>query len=358
MGRGARRAAALPTTPADAAALRASQAALAARGVELLGCAPLRNLETAAFVAGRGRGDLAGYVPASQRALAHFEAPAGADADVVEGCAWVRQLVGDLNRVAGAVRLVRRWEHEIATQLVPLLHAKFEALDEASADVLQGYFGPAAGPSARTRTWPPPPPRALRGGRGAAPRRRAPGGVGLRDALARPLARWRWACGRSRTSRPRAGARGAQAPAPPEAAEPPEPAPPERRARVPSARWKPGRPVPRLPERDGVRREDVVRARSTFPSLTTATASPSRPRTSRDVELEFRRGERSVGCRSKSPPRPRGGTWGGICARRQRDRRHQRVARSGSPARTVRGVIINVSLLSLSAGLWGGSTIK
>ena len=25
-------------------------------------------------------------------------------------------------------------------QLVPLLHAKFEALDEASADVLQGYF--------------------------------------------------------------------------------------------------------------------------------------------------------------------------------------------------------------------------
>ena len=160
--------------------------------VELLGCAPLRNLATGGIFASpaAGAADLAGYVPASQRALAHFEAPAGADADVVEGCAWVRQLVGDLNASLAQFDSFERWEHEIATQLVPLLHAKFEALDEASADVLQGYFE-AYGRAVRANADLAARDAAARCAAAAAPLRDGERleAWALRDALARPLAR-------------------------------------------------------------------------------------------------------------------------------------------------------------------------
>jgi len=132
----------LPATCADGAATRAQHATLAAAGIELLGCAPLRSFGTGGVFASpfRGTADLGEYVPASQRVLAHFEAPGGADADVVEGCAWVHQLVSDLNASLPGFDSFERWEHEIATQLVPLLHNKFDGLDEDSVAVLWSYF--------------------------------------------------------------------------------------------------------------------------------------------------------------------------------------------------------------------------
>ena len=295
----------LPTTPADAAALRASQAALAARGVELLGCAPLRNLETGGVFASpaAGAADLAGYVPASQRALAHFEAPAGADADVVEGCAWVRQLVGDLNASLAQFDSFERWEHEIATQLVPLLHAKFEALDEASADVLQGYFE-AYGRAVRANADLAARDAAARCAAAAAPLRDGERleAWALRDALARPLARVSVGVRSVEDVDGLARALEApEAPAPPEATEPPELAPPE--ATCASAQ--------RALEAGGARYldcrsemefvgEDVVEGSVNIPFPHNGDREPVSPADFlEDVELEFRRGEEIyVGCRS------------------------------------------------------------
>ena len=287
----------LPTTPADAAALRASQAALAARGVELLGCAPLRNLATGGVFASpaSGAADLAGYVPASQRALAHFEAPAGADADVVEGCAWVRQLVGDLNASLAQFDSFERWEHEIATQLVPLLHAKFEALDEASADVLQGYFE-AYGRAVRANADLAARDAAARCAAAAAPLRDGERleAWALRDALARPLARV--SVGVRSVEDVDGLARALEAHEAPEA-----PAPPE--ATVGEAQ--------RALEAGGARyldcrsemefvAEDVVEGSVNIPFPHNGDREPVSPADFlEDVELEFRRGEEIyVGCRS------------------------------------------------------------
>ena len=287
----------LPTTPADAAALRASQAALAARGVELLGCAPLRNLATGGVFASpaAGAADLAGYVPASQRALAHFEAPAGADADVVEGCAWVRQLVGDLNASLAQFDSFERWEHEIATQLVPLLHAKFEALDEASADVLQGYFE-AYGRAVRANADLAARDAAARFAAAAAPLRDGERleAWALRDALARPLARV--SVGVRSVEDVDGLARALEALEAPEA-----PAPPE--ATVGEAQ--------RALEAGGARyldcrsemefvAEDVVEGSVNIPFPHNGDREPVSPADFlEDVELEFRRGEEIyVGCRS------------------------------------------------------------
>ena len=287
----------LPTTPADAAALRASQAALAARGVELLGCAPLRNLATGGVFASpaAGAADLAGYVPASQRALAHFEAPAGADADVVEGCAWVRQLVGDLNASLAQFDSFERWEHEIATQLVPLLHAKFEALDEASADVLQGYFE-AYGRAVRANADLAARDAAARCAAAAAPLRDGERleAWALRDALARPLARV--SVGVRSVEDVDGLARALEAHEAPEA-----PAPPE--ATVGEAQ--------RALEAGGARyldcrsemefvAEDVVEGSVNIPFPHNGDREPVSPADFlEDVELEFRRGEEIyVGCRS------------------------------------------------------------
>ena len=287
----------LPTTPADAAALRASQAALAARGVELLGCAPLRNLATGGVFASpaAGAADLAGYVPASQRALAHFEAPAGADADVVEGCAWVRQLVGDLNASLAQFDSFERWEHEIATQLVPLLHAKFEALDEASADVLQGYFE-AYGRAVRANADLAARDAAARCAAAAAPLRDGERleAWALRDALARPLARV--SVGVRSVEDVDGLARALDALEAPEA-----PAPPE--ATVGEAQ--------RALEAGGARyldcrsemefvAEDVVEGSVNIPFPHNGDREPVSPADFlEDVELEFRRGEEIyVGCRS------------------------------------------------------------
>ena len=287
----------LPTTPADAAALRASQAALAARGVELLGCAPLRNLATGGVFASpaAGAADLAGYVPASQRALAHFEAPAGADADVVEGCAWVRQLVGDLNASLAQFDSFERWEHEIATQLVPLLHAKFEALDEASADVLQGYFE-AYGRAVRANADLAARDAAARCAAAAAPLRDGERleAWALRDALARPLARV--SVGVRSVEDVDGLARALEALEAPEA-----PAPPE--ATVGEAQ--------RALEAGGARYldcrsemefvgEDVVEGSVNIPFPHNGDREPVSPADFlEDVELEFRRGEEIyVGCRS------------------------------------------------------------
>ena len=287
----------LPTTPADAAALRASQAALAARGVELLGCAPLRNLATGGVFASpaAGAADLAGYVPASQRALAHFEAPAGADADVVEGCAWVRQLVGDLNASLAQFDSFERWEHEIATQLVPLLHAKFEALDEASADVLQGYFE-AYGRAVRANADLAARDAAARCAAAAAPLRDGERleAWALRDALARPLARV--SVGVRSVEDVDGLARALDALEAPEA-----PAPPE--ATVGEAQ--------RALEAGGARYldcrsemefvgEDVVEGSVNIPFPHNGDREPVSPADFlEDVELEFRRGEEIyVGCRS------------------------------------------------------------
>ena len=287
----------LPTTPADAAALRASQAALAARGVELLGCAPLRNLATGGVFASpaAGAADLAGYVPASQRALAHFEAPAGADADVVEGCAWVRQLVGDLNASLAQFDSFERWEHEIATQLVPLLHAKFEALDEASADVLQGYFE-AYGRAVRANADLAARDAAARCAAAAAPLRDGERleAWALRDALARPLARV--SVGVRSVEDVDGLARALEAHEAPEA-----PARPE--ATVGEAQ--------RALEAGGARyldcrsemefvAEDVVEGSVNIPFPHNGDREPVSPADFlEDVELEFRRGEEIyVGCRS------------------------------------------------------------
>ena len=287
----------LPTTPADAAALRASQAALAARGVELLGCAPLRNLATGGVFASpaAGAADLAGYVPASQRALAHFEAPAGADADVVEGCAWVRQLVGDLNASLAQFDSFERWEHEIATQLVPLLHAKFEALDEASADVLQGYFE-AYGRAVRANADLAARDAAARCAAAAAPLRDGERleAWALRDALARPLARV--SVGVRSVEDVDGLARALEALEAPKA-----PAPPE--ATVGEAQ--------RALEAGGARyldcrsemeyvAEDVVEGSVNIPFPHNGDRDPVSPADFlEDVELEFRRGEEIyVGCRS------------------------------------------------------------
>ena len=287
----------LPTTPADAAALRASQAALAARGVELLGCAPLRNLATGGVFASpaAGAADLAGYVPASQRALAHFEAPAGADADVVEGCAWVRQLVGDLNASLAQFDSFERWEHEIATQLVPLLHAKFEALDEASADVLQGYFE-AYGRAVRANADLAARDAAARCAAAAAPLRDGERleAWALRDALARPLARV--SVGVRSIEDVDGLARALEALEAPKA-----PAPPE--ATVGEAQ--------RALEAGGARyldcrsemefvAEDVVEGSVNIPFPHNGDREPVSPADFlEDVELEFRRGEEIyVGCRS------------------------------------------------------------
>ena len=284
----------LPTTPADAAALRASQAALAARGVELLGCAPLRNLETGGVFASpaAGAADLAGYVPASQRALAHFEAPAGADADVVEGCAWVRQLVGDLNASLAQFDSFERWEHEIATQLVPLLHAKFEALDEASADVLQGYFE-AYGRAVRANADLAARDAAARCAAAAAPLRDGERleAWALRDALARPLARVSVGVRSVEDVDGLARALEAlEAPAPPEATV----GEAQRALEAGGARYLDCRS-----EMEFVG-EDVVEGSVNIPFPHNGDREPVSPADFlEDVELEFRRGEEIyVGCRS------------------------------------------------------------
>ena len=187
---------------------------------------------------------------------------------------------------------VPAWEHEITTQLVPLLHAKFEALGEASADVLQGCFG-AAGPSARGLAA-----RRARAARrrGAAPRGERLEAWALRDAWPGRSRGCRWACGRSRAS---AASRGhsARGPRRRRAQSHRSWRHRKRRARVPSARWRPGRPVPRLPERDGVRRRGRGGGRSTF--LPSQRRPRARLAADLGTRLEFRRGEEIyVGCRS------------------------------------------------------------
>ncbi|KAH8050980.1 voltage-gated potassium channel [Aureococcus anophagefferens] len=50
------------------------------------------------------------------------------------------ELVSDLNGSLPKFEAFEQWELEITTQLVPMLHAKFEELDEDSADLLMAFF--------------------------------------------------------------------------------------------------------------------------------------------------------------------------------------------------------------------------
>ena len=141
----------LPAHALDGAGARHTQATAARAFDEVLAYGPFR-----AVVDGGGSGspfgrrlasppvgfalDAEEYVAASEAVLTHFDAAAAADDDTASGCAFLAQLVADLNASLPKFASFEQWEHEIATQLVPMLHAKFEALDGDSADVLQAFF--------------------------------------------------------------------------------------------------------------------------------------------------------------------------------------------------------------------------
>ena len=133
----------VPAHALDAPAARAAQAALGARA-EVLGFGPFRAATASSFrrlaSPPPGAFDPADYVAASSRLVDHFTPGDGADDETREGCAWVTQLVSDLNGSLPKFEAFEQWELEITTQLVPMLHAKFEELDEDSADLLMAFF--------------------------------------------------------------------------------------------------------------------------------------------------------------------------------------------------------------------------
>lgn len=81
------------------------------------------------------------YIQASERALAHFTPPDDLhDEETRQGCAWIQQLIADLNANVTSFTSLEMWESEIAAQIIPMLHNKFSQLDEDSADHLQAFF--------------------------------------------------------------------------------------------------------------------------------------------------------------------------------------------------------------------------
>ena len=139
----------VPVSALDGAAARAAVRDLAARGFDVYGYGPFRAPD--AGDPGKPARRLLSppadfqfspteYVDASERVLGHFAPPEGADAETREGCAWVTQLISDLNANLADFQSFEHWELEISSQLVPMLHAKFEELDADSADVLQHFF--------------------------------------------------------------------------------------------------------------------------------------------------------------------------------------------------------------------------
>lgn len=75
------------------------------------------------------------YVAACDAVFSRFD-----DDEQREACDWIRQLVDDLNKDLPKFTSVDMWQRAITSQIVPMLHSKFEELDEDSGDVLQEFF--------------------------------------------------------------------------------------------------------------------------------------------------------------------------------------------------------------------------
>lgn len=80
------------------------------------------------------------YVAACEAALGRFAPSDAVDEDTREGCAWVQQLIADLNANVMNFVSLEMWEREIAASIAPMLGDKFEQLDEDSADCLEAFF--------------------------------------------------------------------------------------------------------------------------------------------------------------------------------------------------------------------------
>ena len=82
---------------------------------------------------------------ACQRCLEHFHhevegEPDEEDVELIEACRWLQTLVSDMNRQLVDLVSVQQYDHELSYGLLPLIHNKFEALDEVSVDVLTDFF--------------------------------------------------------------------------------------------------------------------------------------------------------------------------------------------------------------------------
>lgn len=124
-----------------------------AQGLRVMGLRPLTTvlggtwahlIDFEAGPAGDPLGEQ-GYMAACQAALAHFdfelpERPTGEEEEIFQGCRWVRQLIEDLNKGIVKFESVAQYEAELSGAIMPLLDAKFEELDDISAQVLTRFF--------------------------------------------------------------------------------------------------------------------------------------------------------------------------------------------------------------------------
>ena len=62
------------------------------------------------------------------------------DVELIEACRWLQTLISDMNRQLVEIVSVAQYEHELGHSIMPMIQAKFEALDEESVEVLTDFF--------------------------------------------------------------------------------------------------------------------------------------------------------------------------------------------------------------------------
>eukprot|EP00753_Platysulcus_tardus_P010328 PLAT2570.1.p1 GENE.PLAT2570.1~~PLAT2570.1.p1 ORF type:complete len:388 (+),score=124.59 PLAT2570.1:1-1164(+) len=86
----------------------------------------------------------ADYDAALSSAMSHFQPPAdpktAEEVETAEAAAFLRQLLIDLDGEAEKFSSVMHWEHDLMTQVMPMLNSKLAGLDETSADTLAAFF--------------------------------------------------------------------------------------------------------------------------------------------------------------------------------------------------------------------------
>ena len=79
------------------------------------------------------------YVAASQKALDRFNVTEGDD-DTRAGAEWIVQLIADLNTAIPQFPSGGAFDHELISQIGPMIHEKFDGVDDESADILYDFL--------------------------------------------------------------------------------------------------------------------------------------------------------------------------------------------------------------------------
>ena len=122
------------------------------KNFEIIGSRPLIFVDPDTGVATKLREDVsvkdldraatqAAYVIASEAVLTRFkDAKDSADDETRTGAEWLVQLIADLNSAIPQFPSGDDWDMELIHQIGPMLHEKFDGLDDKTADLLYAFF--------------------------------------------------------------------------------------------------------------------------------------------------------------------------------------------------------------------------